>query len=175
MDKRKRKHCVTAILFHPSLQFVYLINYTPDTCHHHITQHRALDKYTSDHQLNIPHNTNRQSPESSEHQILWLHVIPSLVIIDNLTTTFNQDFNNRRGYNVSPTPKCSDPCSFEVCVRPEDGYHVSRNMSPMWCVLVNIRRVVFASIYLLNFEITQRYRQYKYKKTNVKPDKISIT
>jgi hypothetical protein len=63
---------------------------------------------------------------------------------------------------VSPTPKCSNPCSFEVCVRPEDGYNVSRNMSPMQWVLVNIRRVVFDSIYLLNFEITQRYEQHKY-------------
>jgi hypothetical protein len=36
-------------------------------------------------------------------------------------------------------------------------------MSPMYCVLVNIRRVVFDSIYLLNFEITQLYGQYKYK------------
>jgi hypothetical protein len=69
----------------------------PNTSHHHITQHRALDKYTSDHHLNIPHNTNRQSPESSEHQILCFHVIPSLMVIDNLTTTFNQYFNNRRG------------------------------------------------------------------------------
>jgi hypothetical protein len=47
--------------------------------------------------------------------------------------------------------------------RPEDGYNVSRNMSQMEYVLVNIRRVVFDSIYLLNFEITQRYGQYKYK------------
>jgi hypothetical protein len=31
------------------------------------------------------------------------------------------------------------------------------------CVLVNIRRVVFDSTYLLNFEITQRYGQYKCK------------
>jgi hypothetical protein len=68
--------------------------YAPDASHHHITQYRALDKYTSDHHLNITHNTNRQSPESSEHQILYFHVIPSLVMIDNLSTTVNQDFNN---------------------------------------------------------------------------------
>jgi hypothetical protein len=84
--------------------------YTPDTSHHHITQHRALDKYTSDHHLNIAHNTNGQSPEYSKHQILWFHVIPSLEIIDNFTTTFNQDFNKRCGFHVSPTPKCSDRC-----------------------------------------------------------------
>jgi hypothetical protein len=36
-------------------------------------------------------------------------------------------------------------------------------MSPMWCILVNVRCVVFDSIYLLNFEITQRYRKYKHK------------
>jgi hypothetical protein len=36
-------------------------------------------------------------------------------------------------------------------------------MPPMKCVLVNILRIVFDSIYLLNFEITQRYRQHKYK------------
>jgi hypothetical protein len=84
---------------------------TPDTSHHHITQHKALDKYTTDHHLEIPHNTNRKSPESSEYQILWFHANSILVIIDNLTTTFNQDFNNRRGYHVSPTPTCSDRCS----------------------------------------------------------------
>jgi hypothetical protein len=39
--------------------------------------------------------------------------------------------NNSRGQYVSPTPKCGNPCSFEVCVRPEDGYNVSRNVSPM--------------------------------------------
>jgi hypothetical protein len=44
--------------------------YTPDTNHQHNTQHRALDKYTSNHHLNTPHNTNRQSPEFSEHQNL---------------------------------------------------------------------------------------------------------
>jgi hypothetical protein len=31
-------------------------------------------------------------------------------------------------------------------LRPEDGYNVSRNMSPMQCFLVNIRHVVFDSI-----------------------------
>jgi hypothetical protein len=41
------------------------------------------------------------------------------------------DFNNRCGQQVSPTPKCSDQCWFEVCVRPEDGYNVSQNMSLM--------------------------------------------
>jgi hypothetical protein len=61
--------------------------------------------------LNVPHNTNRQLPESSEHQILWFYVIPSLVITDNLITTFNQDFNNRNRYQMSPTPKWSDQCS----------------------------------------------------------------
>jgi hypothetical protein len=64
---------------------------------------------------------------------------------------------------VSHTPKCSDQCSFEVCVTPEDDYNVSRNMSPMQCLLINIRRVVFDGTYLLNFEITQRYGHYKYK------------
>jgi hypothetical protein len=35
---------------------------------------------------------------------------------------------------------------------------------------VNIRRVVFDSIYLLNFEITQRYGQYKYKESVSRPE-----
>jgi hypothetical protein len=30
--------------------------------------------------------------------------------IDRLTTTFNQDFNNRPEYHVSPALKCSDWC-----------------------------------------------------------------
>jgi hypothetical protein len=34
--------------------------------------------------------------ESSEHQMLWFHVISRLVIIGILTTNFNKDFNNRR-------------------------------------------------------------------------------
>jgi hypothetical protein len=105
-NKKLLKH-ISGIESVPNLRLK--IN-TPDTSHHHITQHRALDKYTSDHHLNIPHNINEQSPESSEHHILWFHVIPSLVINDNLTTTVNQDFNNRCGYHVSPTPKCSDQC-----------------------------------------------------------------
>jgi hypothetical protein len=41
----------------------------------------------------ISYNTNRQSPESSEHQILWFCVIPNLVITGILIATFNQDFN----------------------------------------------------------------------------------
>jgi hypothetical protein len=39
--------------------------------------------------------------------------------------------NTRHQPPVSSRLKCSDQCSFEVCVRPEDGYNVSRNMSPM--------------------------------------------
>jgi hypothetical protein len=34
----------------------------------------------------------------------------SLMITNILTTTFNQDFNNRCEYHMSPTPKCSDLC-----------------------------------------------------------------
>jgi hypothetical protein len=68
------------------------------------------------HHLNVPHNNIRQLPEFSEHKIFWFHVIPRLVIAGILTTIFNQDFNNRRRYKVTPTPKSSDQCSFE-CLR----------------------------------------------------------
>jgi hypothetical protein len=46
-----------------------------------------------------------------------------------------------------------------VYVRPEDGYSVSRNMLPMFCVHNDIWRVVFYGTHLPNFEITQRYGQ----------------
>jgi hypothetical protein len=53
--------------------------------------------------LTVPYNTNRKSPEPSEHQILQFHVIPRLVITGVLTTAFNQDFNNRHRYCVTFT------------------------------------------------------------------------
>jgi hypothetical protein len=63
------------------------------------------------HHLNVPHNINRKSLESSEHQILWFYMIPSVVITGILITAFNQDFSNRHRYQASPTHKCSDQCS----------------------------------------------------------------
>jgi hypothetical protein len=45
-------------------------------------------------------------------------------------------------------------CS-KVCIRPEDDYSVSQNMSLMQCIL--------NGTHALNFEITERYGQYKYK------------
>jgi hypothetical protein len=123
------------------------------------------------HHLNVPHNTNRQSPRPSMHQILRFHVIPKLVITGTVTTTFIQDFNKRHKYCVTYTqvqwsvfdftvirillvtsiltttlikilitdvdskcllhPSAVISVRSNVCVRPEDGHNMSRNMSPM--------------------------------------------
>jgi hypothetical protein len=58
-------------------------------------------------------------------------VIPSLVITCILTATSNQHFNNSRRQSVSATHSAAISVRSNVCVRPEDGYSVSRNMSPM--------------------------------------------
>jgi hypothetical protein len=58
-------------------------------------------------------------------------VIPSLAIISILTTTLIEilitDVDNKRLLHTSAVTSARS----NVCVRPEDGYNMSRNMSPM--------------------------------------------
>jgi hypothetical protein len=117
MIRNRNQFLVNSEIYHSDTN---LLLPRPSHTNHHST-HPTLATTTSRstgrwkntprcHHLNIPHNTNRQSPEPSENQILWFRAIPRLVITGILTTTFNQDFNNRHRYHMSPTPKCSDWC-----------------------------------------------------------------
>jgi hypothetical protein len=91
----------------------------------------------------------------------WTEVVVKILVITDLGITMkphNDHCTWCRWHMVSTSVLITDldtMCPLHpsvvvrsnVCVRPEDGYNMSRNMSNIW-------RVVFDSVYLLNSETT---------------------
>jgi hypothetical protein len=63
-------------------------------------------------------------------------VIPNLITASNLTTLYDQEFDNKQ--SVSPTNKSSDQWSFECLRRPDYDYEVAETCR-QYSVLVKIK------------------------------------